>query len=177
MKQQIILGVTGSVAAYKSMELARLLVKSGADVRVVLSAGGQAFITPLSFQAVTGNKVETQLLDETADSTMNHITLARWADKIIIAPASANIIARLAHGFADDLLSTLCLVSKAPLFLAPAMNKNMWQHSATQANIDTLKKRAVNILGPDIGEQACGEKGPGRMLEPADLLTALNTPC
>jgi phosphopantothenoylcysteine decarboxylase/phosphopantothenate--cysteine ligase len=172
--KRILLGVTGGIAAYKSAVLLRLLLKHGADVRVVMTHGACEFITPLTFQALSGKPVYTELLDLDAESAMGHIELARWADLILIAPASANFIARYGNGFAEDLLSTLCLATTAPVLLAPAMNQQMWLNSATQENLEKLKSRNVNILGPAEGDQACGENGPGRMLEAEEiaLLTA-----
>ncbi len=171
--KRILLGVTGGIAAYKSAILARRLIDAGATVRVVMSAGAQAFIQPLTFQALTGNPVHTDLLDPAAEAAMGHIELARWADCILIAPASANTLARLAHGFADDLLSTLCLASDAPLFVAPAMNRLMWQNPATVHNCEVLASRGVGFIGPGDGAQACGETGSGRLLEPEDIRDSL----
>ncbi|HPE61737.1 MAG TPA: bifunctional phosphopantothenoylcysteine decarboxylase/phosphopantothenate--cysteine ligase CoaBC [Thiolinea sp.] len=171
--KSIVLGISGGIAAYKSAELTRLLVKAGARVRVCMTRGAQAFITPLTLQALSGNPVHTSLLDPEAEAGMGHIELARWADLILIAPASADLLARLSAGMADDLLSTLCLASAAPLAVAPAMNQQMWQHPATQASIRTLQARGTLMLGPAQGEQACGDVGPGRMLEPAELLAAV----
>ncbi len=171
--KRILLGVTGGIAAYKSAELARRLREQGASVRVVMTPAATEFITPLTLQAVSGNLVHTELLDHGAEAAMGHIELARWADLILIAPATANFIARLSNGLADDLLSTLCLASDAPLFLAPAMNRQMWQHPATQENIVRLQSRGVTLLGPADGAQACGETGPGRLLEPEELARAL----
>jgi phosphopantothenoylcysteine decarboxylase/phosphopantothenate--cysteine ligase len=171
--KRIVLGVTGGIAAYKSVELVRRLREEHAEVRVVMSGGAQAFVTPLTFQAVSGNPVHTQLLDESAEAGMGHIELARWADQVLVAPATANFIARMAHGLADDLLSTLCLATAAPVILAPAMNQQMWLHPATQANCALLKERGVLLAGPATGSQACGETGPGRMLEPSELLPVL----
>ena len=168
------LGVTGGIAAYKSAELTRLLVKSGADVRVVMTDGAKAFVTPLTYQALSGNPVHHELLDETAEAGMGHIALAKWADRILIAPASANFIARLSHGMANDLLSTLCLASAAPILLAPAMNQQMWANAQTQENVGHLEQQDIQILGPEVGEQACGDFGAGRMLEPTELLQHLN---
>lgn len=173
--QRILLGVSGGIAAYKSATLVRRLMDEGADVRVVMTEGAQAFITPLTFQALSGNPVHTDLLDPEAEAAMGHIELARWASLILIAPASANTIARLAHGMADDLLSTLCLASDAPLVIAPAMNRLMWSHTATQQNVDTLQTRGVRMLGPGIGDQACGEVGAGRMLEPEEIVAHLSS--
>jgi phosphopantothenoylcysteine decarboxylase/phosphopantothenate--cysteine ligase len=173
--KRIVLGVTGGIAAYKSADLVRRLRDAGAEVRVVMSRGAMAFITPLTFQAVSGNPVHTDLLDEKAEAGMGHIELARWADQVLVAPATANFMARLAHGMAEDLLSTLCLATSAPLAIAPAMNQQMWSNAATQANRDLLQERGVQLIGPESGDQACGETGPGRMTEPADLVEALAT--
>ena len=171
--KQILLGISGGIAAYKAAELTRLLTKAGATVRVCMTPAACEFITPLTLQALSGHPVNTTLLDPTAEAGMEHIELARWADHILIAPATADLIARLVAGMADDLLTTLCLASAAPLSLAPAMNQQMWKHAATQANIATLTQRGVRILGPDQGAQACGDIGPGRMLEPAALLQTM----
>jgi phosphopantothenoylcysteine decarboxylase/phosphopantothenate--cysteine ligase len=171
--RRILLGVTGGIAAYKSVELVRRLKDAGANVRVVMSAGARAFVTPLTFQAVSGHPVHTELLDESAEAGMGHIELARWADQVLVAPATANFIARVAHGMADDLLSTLCLATAAPVMLAPAMNRQMWASPATQANCEILRNRGLALVGPASGSQACGETGPGRMLEPAELLLEL----
>lgn len=171
--RKILLGVSGGIAAYKSPDLVRRLRERGAEVRVVMTEGAQRFITPLTLQAVSGWPVRTDLWDEHAESAMGHIELARWADLILIAPATANLIARLASGSADDLLGTLCLASQAPLFLASAMNQQMWANPATQANCAQLRERGITLLGPDEGDQACGEVGPGRMLEPLDIAMRL----
>jgi len=172
--KRILLGVTGGIAAYKSAELVRRLRELGAEVRVVMTRGACEFITPLTMQALSGQKVHTELLDHVAESGrgggMGHIELARWSDVVLVAPASANFIARLAHGMADDLLSTLCLATTAPVVIAPAMNQQMWINIATQENIATLGQREIKILGPAEGSQACGEIGPGRMLEPEQLI-------
>jgi phosphopantothenoylcysteine decarboxylase/phosphopantothenate--cysteine ligase len=170
---RILLGVTGGIAAYKSAELVRRLRDRGAEVQVVMTAGARQFVTPLTFQALSGRPVRTDLWDEAAEAAMGHIELARWADRVLIAPASADFLARLAHGLADDLLTTLCLATDAPLSVAPAMNRLMWANAATQANVMLLRSRGVTVLGPAEGDQACGETGPGRMLEPAELLDAL----
>ena len=167
--KNILLGVTGGIAAYKSAILARRLIDSGATVRVVMTQGAQAFIQPMTFQALTGNPVHTSLLDAEAEAAMGHIELARWADLILIAPASANTLARLAHGLADDLLGTLCLATDAPLYVAPAMNRLMWAHAATVHNCQTLRSRGVNFIEPAVGAQACGETGSGRLPEPEDI--------
>jgi len=167
--KQIILGVTGGIAAYKAAELCRALVKAGADVRVIMTPSAMEFITPLTFQALSGNRVHTELLDEEAEAAMGHIELSRWADLILVAPASANFIARLSQGRADDLLSTLCLASTSKIALAPAMNQAMYRNQQTRDNLDSLAARGINILGPGSGEQACGDVGPGRMLEPQDI--------
>lgn len=170
--KRILLGVTGGIAAYKSAELVRLLKKAGADVRVVMTAGGQEFITPLTLQALSGNPVHTDLLDPAAEAAMGHIELARWADLVLVAPASANFLAALAHGQAGDLLSTLCLATPAPIAIAPAMNQGMYRDPATQANLNIVATRGVHVFGPADGDQACGDVGPGRMLEPADIAAA-----
>ncbi len=173
--RQILLGITGGIAAYKSAELVRHLQKLGADVRVVMTKSAQEFITPLTLQALSGNMVHTDLLDPGAEAAMGHIELARWADLVLIAPASADFIARLAHGRADDLLTTLCLATPARIALAPAMNQGMWRDVATQDNIARLRTRDMLIWGPADGEQACGDIGPGRMLEPAALAELTTT--
>lgn len=167
--RQILLGITGGIAAYKSAELVRRLKDQGADVRVVMTAAAMEFITPLTLQALSGNPVHTALLDPEAEAGMGHIELARWADLILVAPASADFMARLASGRGDDLLTTLCLATPAPIALAPAMNQGMWRDPATQANADTLRQRGVALFGPAAGEQACGDIGPGRMLEAEQL--------
>ena len=171
--KRILLGVTGGIAAYKSAELTRRLRAEGAEVKVVMTPAAQAFITPLTLQALSGNPVHVELLDHEAEAAMSHIALARWADRIVAAPASANFIAHLSHGLADDLLSTLCLASAAPLLLAPAMNQQMWLNSATQENVRRLQTRGAVLLGPAAGSQACGETGPGRMAEPDEIVRAL----
>lgn len=171
--KHILLGISGGIAAYKSAELTRQLVKAGAEIRICMSKSATEFITPLTLQALSGNPVHTELLNPEAEAGMGHIELARWADHIIIAPATASLMAKLAQGQADELLTTLCLASAAPLSIAPAMNQQMWKHAATQANTSTLKQRGVLIWGPDQGEQACGDVGPGRMLEPTELTQRL----
>src|SRR6185437_11016086 len=168
--KRIVLGVTGGIAAYKAADLVRRLVERGAEVQVVMTAGARQFVTPVTFQALSGRAVRSDLWDPAAEAAMGHIELARWAQLVLVAPASADFLARLAHGLADDLLSTLCLATAAPLALVPAMNQQMWSHPATQANVGLLGQRGVRLLGPAIGEQACGEHGPGRMLEPLDIL-------
>jgi len=173
--QRILLGVTGGIAAYKSAELVRRLREQGAEVQVVMTEGARHFVAPLTFQALSGRPVRSDLWDESAEAAMGHIELARWADRIVIAPASADFLARLAHGLASDLLTTLCLATDAPISVAPAMNRLMWANAATQANVATLESRGVTILGPAEGEQACGETGAGRMVEPAAILEALMT--
>ena len=171
--RRVLLGVTGGIAAYKAVALLRQLQQLGAEVRVVMTAAAQDFVAPLTFQALSGLPVHTELLDPHTEAAMGHIELARWADAILVAPASANFLARLAHGFADDLLTTLCLASEASLFVAPAMNRVMWAHAATQANVAQLRARGVVVLGPDSGDQACGETGAGRMREPLELANEL----
>lgn len=170
--KRILLGVTGGIAAYKSAELVRRLQDAGASVQVVMTAAAREFITPLTMQALSGNPVHTTLLDPTAEAGMGHIQLARWADLILIAPASADFIARLVHGQGNDLLTTLCLASPAPIAVAPAMNQGMWRNASTQANVEVLKQRKIHIFGPAAGEQACGDIGPGRMLEALELVDA-----
>lgn len=172
-KQNILLGVTGGIAAYKSAELTRSLIRAGASVQVVMTEAATRFVSPLTFQAITGNPVRVQLFDAEHEAAMGHIELARWADRMLIAPVSADFMARMAQGLANDLLSTLCLACTAPVSIAPAMNKHMWCHPATQHNLSVLKERGIAILGPESGEQACGDVGPGRMLEPAEILDAL----
>jgi phosphopantothenoylcysteine decarboxylase/phosphopantothenate--cysteine ligase len=171
--QRILLGVTGGIAAYKSAELVRRLRDAGAEVRVVMTASALHFVGATTFQALSGHPVRSSLWDAAAEAAMGHIELARWATRVVIAPASANVIARLAQGRANDLLSTLCLATEAPLTVAPAMNRVMWAHPATQANVATLRARGVGILGPASGDQACGEVGAGRMVEPAAIVAAL----
>lgn len=168
--KHILLGVTGGIAAYKSPDLVRRLVERGAQVQVVMTASASEFVSPLTFQAVSGRPVRTDLWDPAAEAAMGHIELARWADLVLVAPATAGFLARLAGGQADDLLSTLCLATEAPVAVAPAMNRVMWANAATRANIATLTQRGVHIFGPAEGDQACGEVGPGRMLEPLDLV-------
>jgi phosphopantothenoylcysteine decarboxylase/phosphopantothenate--cysteine ligase len=170
--RHILVGVTGGIAAYKAAELVRRLREQGAEVRVVMTSAGCEFIAPLTLQALSGNAVHTDLLDPAAEAAMGHIELARWAELVLVAPATADFMARLAGGHADDLLSTLCLATAAPLVLAPAMNQAMWRHPATRANAELLRSRGVRFAGPGEGEQACGDVGPGRMLEPAALLEA-----
>ena len=167
--KRILLGVTGGIAAYKSADLVRRLQDLGAEVRVVMTAAACEFITPLTMQALSGNPVHTRLLDPEAEAGMGHIQLARWADLLLVAPASADFIARLAQGAGDDLLTTICLATAAPLCLAPAMNQGMWKSQATQGNLELLKKRNIICFGPAQGSQACGDVGPGRMLEAIEL--------
>lgn len=169
VNRHILLGVTGGIAAYKAAELVRLLRRAGAEVRVVMTRGATEFVTPLTFQALSGHPVRTELFDAAAEAGIDHIELARWADLILVAPASADFLARLVAGRADDLLTTLCLATAAPLALAPAMNQQMWQAPVTQENVQRLIARGVHVFGPGCGEQACGEVGPGRMLESAEL--------
>jgi phosphopantothenoylcysteine decarboxylase/phosphopantothenate--cysteine ligase len=171
--KKIILGVTGGIAAYKAAELCRLLVKAGAEVRVVMTAAAQQFVTPLTFQALSGQPVLTSLWDAASGDGMEHIHLSRDADLLLVAPASADFLAKLVHGRADDLLSTLCLARTCRLAVAPAVNREMWAAAPTQRNLQQLRADSVSLLGPAAGEQACGEIGPGRMLEPAEILAAL----
>ncbi|MBK1724377.1 bifunctional phosphopantothenoylcysteine decarboxylase/phosphopantothenate--cysteine ligase CoaBC [Thiocystis violacea] len=170
---RVLLGVGGGIAAYKSVDLVRRLKERGCEVRVVMTKAATGFVTPLTFQAVSGHPVRTTLLDPAAEAGMDHIELARWAERLLIAPATADLMARLAAGIADDLLTTLALATEAKLTLAPAMNQVMWRHPATQANLETLRGRGACILGPGEGQQACGEVGPGRMLEPLEIAEAL----
>lgn len=167
---KILLGITGGIAAYKAASFARLLIKAGFEVRVIMTLGAQQFITPLTMQALTGNAVHTQLLDTEAEAGMGHIELARWADLVVIAPASANTLARLSMGMADDLLTTVCLATAAPVIVAPAMNQQMWAHPAVELNVQTLKDLDYIVITPDSGIQACGDTGEGRLPEPEDLL-------
>lgn len=166
----IVLAITGGIAAYKSAIFARLLIKAGFDVRVIMTTGAQAFITPLTLQALTGNEVHVSLLDEKAEAGMGHIELAKWADLVVIAPASANTLARLSMGMADDLLTTVCLATTAPVIIAPAMNQQMWAHPAVTLNVQTLRDMNYQIIQPASGEQACGDVGAGRLPEPEQLL-------
>lgn len=168
--KNILLGVTGGIAAYKAAEFCRLLTRQGAIVRVVMTHAAMEFIRPLTFQALTGHPVYSELFDADADNAMDHIDLARWTDLLVIAPATADHIAKLADGYSDNLLLTIALATEKPLAVAPAMNQQMYQNPATQKNIQLLQQRGVRIWGPDEGEQACGETGPGRMLEPEHLL-------
>jgi len=170
--KQILLGVTGGIAAYKSADLVRRLQDAGASVQVVMTPAAQEFITPLTMQALSGNPVHTQLLDPEAEAGMGHIQLARWADLVLIAPATADFMARLTQGMGNDLLTSICLATAAPIAIAPAMNQGMWHNQATQTNLDTLIKRKIHIFGPADGGQACGDVGPGRMLEPLQLVDA-----
>ena len=171
--KNILLGVTGGIAAYKSADLVRRLREAGASVQVVMTPAATAFITPLTLQAVSGQPVRTELFDVDAEAAMGHIELARWAEHVLVAPASAGFMARLAHGMADDLLTTLCLATGAPIALAPAMNRQMWANPATRDNAALLGQRGIRLLGPGEGDQACGEVGAGRMLEPTELVAAL----
>lgn len=170
--KRIVLGVTGGIAAYKSPDLVRRLVERGAQVQVVMTSGAREFVTPLTFQAVSGREVRSELWDSAAEAAMSHIELARWADLVLVAPATADFLAQLAHGLAGSLLGTLCLATAAPVAVAPAMNQQMWANPATAANVALLRARGVQVLGPGVGSQACGETGEGRMLEPVALADA-----
>jgi phosphopantothenoylcysteine decarboxylase/phosphopantothenate--cysteine ligase len=170
---RVLLGVTGGIAAYKSPELVRRLVERGCEVQVVMTRGAREFVGPLTFQAVSGRRVRDELWDSGAEAAMGHIELARWADVVVVAPATAHFLGTLAAGLAGDLLSTLCLATTAPLVVAPAMNQAMWASPAVQANRALLEARGVRFLGPGTGDQACGETGPGRMLEPQEIAAAL----
>ena len=169
INKHILLGVSGGIAAYKSAELVRLLRKQGNEVRVVMTRSAMQFISPLTFQALSGNPVHSELLDADAENAMGHISLARWADLLIIAPATANLIAKLSHGLADDLLSTLYLAALCSVYVAPAMNQAMWNKAVTQENIEKLQRHGVTVIGPEQGDQACGETGFGRMSEPVAI--------
>ena len=171
--ERLLLGVSGGIAAYKAADLVRRLREAGAEVRVVMTEGACQFVSPLTFQALSGQPVRTSLWDQAAEAAMGHIELARWATRVLVAPASADVIGRLAHGLAGDLLGTLCLATGAPLAVAPAMNRQMWAHPALQANLALLRSRGALVLGPASGEQACGEVGEGRMLEPQALVAQL----
>lgn len=168
--KRVLLGVTGGIAAYKSAELVRQLRQAGSEVRVVMTKAAEQFITPMTLQALSAKPVRTALFDEAHEAAMGHIELARWADLVLVAPASADFMARVAAGMADDLLATLCLATEAPIAMAPAMNRVMWANEATQANAQTLRERGVVLWGPAEGDQACGESGPGRMLEAAEIV-------
>ena len=168
--KRLLLGITGGIAAYKGAELVRLLKKAGCEVRVVMTPGAEAFVAPLTFQALSGEPVRTSLLDPEAEAGMGHIELAKWADQVLVAPASADFLARLAHGLADDLLATVCCATEAPIAVAPAMNQAMWKNHRTQRNLALLSEDPqISVWGPDQGDQACGDTGPGRMLEPEAL--------
>ncbi len=169
--KRIVLGVTGGISAYKAAFLVRLLRKNGANVRVVMTQSATKFVAPLTFQALSEKPVHTELLDLNTETAMGHIELAKWADLILIAPASANFIARYANGFAEDLLSTLCLATDSPVIIAPAMNQQMWRNQATQENLEKINARGITVVGPTAGVQACGDDGPGRMLEPEEIVT------
>ena len=174
--RRVLLCVCGGIAAYKAVELVRRLRDAGAEVQVAMTDGALQFVGAPSFQAVSGRPVRSALWDAAAEAAMGHIELARWADLVLVAPATANTLAKLAHGLADDLVSTLCLATTAPVVVAPAMNHRMWLHPATQANIDVLRGRGVRVIGPDDGPQACGEFGPGRMSEPDAIVATLPEP-
>lgn len=171
--QRVLLCVCGGIAAYKAAATVRRLVEAGAEVQVAMTQAAQRFVGATTFQALSGRAVRTSLWDEAAEAAMGHIELARWPTRILVAPATANTLAKLAHGLADDLVSTLCLASDAPVAVAPAMNRLMWAHPATQANIATLRARGVDVIDPDSGAQACGETGEGRLPEPEALVAAL----
>lgn len=173
--RRILLGVSGGIAAYKSPDLVRRLRERGAEVQVVMTPGAQRFVTPTTFQAVSGREVRAELWDAAAEASMGHIELARWADLVLVAPATADFLARVAAGRADDLLTTLILATESPVALAPAMNRVMWAKPATQDNVATLRRHGVHLLGPDVGSQACGETGSGRMLEPVEIAAAAAT--
>ena len=174
-KKNILLGVTGGIAAYKSAEIIRLFKKLGADVRVVMTESAKEFITPLTLQAISGNEIHDSLLNTEAEAGMGHIELAKWADIILIAPCTAETISKITHGRADDLMGALILASKADIFIAPAMNMNMWLDDSTQQNYKTLSSRGITFIGPAEGEQACGDIGPGRMVEPENIIELIRS--
>lgn len=171
--RRVLLCVGGGIAAYKALELVRRLREAGAEVQVAMTAGAQQFVTPLSFQALSAHPTRTSLWDSAAEQAMGHLELARWADCVVVAPATADLLARLAHGLADDLVTTLCLATAAPLTVCPAMNHRMWLHPATQANVATLRQRGAGVVGPNDGPLAEGESGPGRLAEPEEIVAAL----
>ena len=173
--KNVLLGVTGGIAAYKSAEIIRLLKKDGADVRVVMTESAKEFITPLTLQAISGNEIHDTLLNTKAEAAMGHIELAKWADIILIAPCTAESISKITHGRADDLMGALILASKANIFIAPAMNMNMWLDDSTQQNYKTLLSRGITFIGPAEGEQACGDIGPGRMVEPDNIIELIRS--
>ena len=175
LNTNILLCVTGSIAAYKTPEIIRLFKKDGAEVRVVMTESAKEFITPLTLQAVSGNEIHDSLLDVKAESAMGHIELAKWADIILIAPCTAESLAKITHGRADDLMGSVILASKAPTFIAPAMNTTMWLDKSTQENFQTLVSRGINFIGPDEGEQACGDVGPGRLVEPEKIIELIKS--
>ncbi|QNH19578.1 bifunctional phosphopantothenoylcysteine decarboxylase/phosphopantothenate--cysteine ligase CoaBC [Xanthomonas sp. GW] len=171
--RRVLLCVGGGIAAYKALELVRRLREAGAEVQVAMTAGAQQFVTPLSFQALSAHPTRTSLWDSAAEQAMGHLELAHWADRVVVAPATADLLARLAHGLADDLVTTLCLATTAPLTVCPAMNHRMWLHPATQANVATLRQRGASVVGPNDGPLAEGESGPGRLAEPEEIVAAL----
>ncbi|MDQ6981535.1 MAG: bifunctional phosphopantothenoylcysteine decarboxylase/phosphopantothenate--cysteine ligase CoaBC [Mariprofundus sp.] len=171
--KKILIGIGGGIAVYKVAELARMLIKANADVRCIMTGSAREFVTPMTFEALTGNQVHSELFDLTSERQMGHIALARWADAVIIAPATASLLARLAHGIADDLLTTLMQVCTKPMLLAPAMNTSMWESAATQRNMKTLKQRGMHVVGPDKGNLACGEQGAGRLAELHTIYSSL----
>lgn len=173
INKKVLVGICGGIAAYKTAHLIRELTRLGAKVRVIMTKSSQEFITPLTMQALSGNDVRTELFDSQAERAMGHIELARWADYLVIAPTTANFIAKMAHGIADDLLSTLYLVTNTPVIICPAMNHSMWEHQATQENIAKLQERGVIVVAPDSGDQACGENGPGRLSDINEIINAL----
>jgi phosphopantothenoylcysteine decarboxylase/phosphopantothenate--cysteine ligase len=175
LHKQIVLGITGGIAAYKSADLVRRLREAGAEVRVVMTTAAKEFITPLTMQALSGHPVHDDLFDLQAENAMGHIELARWADLIVVAPATADFLSRMRWGEANDLLTTICLVTDAPIALAPAMNQGMWKNSATLENVQALQQKGFHIFGPAEGQQACGEFGLGRMMEPLDLVEKITT--
>ena len=173
-KKNVLLCVTGGIAAYKSAEITRLFKKEGADVRIIMTESSKEFITPLTLQAVSGNQIHDSLLDEKAEAGMGHIELAKWADILLVAPCTAETLSKINQGRADDLLGTVILATKANIFIAPAMNMNMWLDPTTQSNYEQLQSKKVFFIGPDIGDQACGDVGPGRLVEPEKILNEIS---
>jgi phosphopantothenoylcysteine decarboxylase/phosphopantothenate--cysteine ligase len=171
--REVLLGVSGGIAAYRAAELARMLCREGARVRVVMTRAATEFVTPLTFEGLTGNRVATEMFAPREEAGVEHVELARAAEVLVVAPATADVMARLALGLAGDLLTATALACEAPLILAPAMNSRMWRHPAVRANVETLRSRGATVVGPGEGDLACGEEGPGRMAEPAEILAAV----
>ena len=177
MARTIVLGVTGTIAAYKACELVRLFVKNGDDVHVIMTDHAREFVTPLTFRTLSRNPVQCDMFSDPLEWKPGHISLAEAADALVVAPATANVIAKMAHGIADDLLTATLLATRAPVFVAPAMNDGMWENPATQENIATIRRRGVTVIGPAAGELACGSEGKGRMAEPTDIFNIVHDAC